>query len=430
MTMETIFYPEESRWEELCARPRTDTSALEAVCREIFDQVRTEGDAALRRYTERFDRVKVSDLAVSAEEFDRAQELVPPSLQQAIRTARENIEGFHLREVPRSLRWKSPQGVVCRQQARPIRRVGIYVPGGSAPLFSTVLMLAVPAAIAGCPEVVMCTPPGKDGRVNPAVLWTARLCGVEKVFRVGGIQAIAGMTFGTESIPAVYKLFGPGNGYVMAAKQLAQRFGVAIDMPAGPSEVLVVADGGARADFVAADLLSQAEHGPDSQVVLLTDRKDFPERVLAELERQLAELPRRDIAEKALSHSRIIVLESIGRCLEFSNAYAPEHLILSVRQSEKYARAVENAGSVFLGNYSPESAGDYASGTNHTLPTSAYARAYSGVNVDAFVKKITFQKVTPSALQTLGPVIQAMAQAEQLDAHSRAVTIRLNALKK
>ena len=413
MTMETIFYPEESRWEELCARPRTDTSALEAVCREIFDQVRTEGDAALRRYTERFDRVKVSDLAVSAEEFDRAQELVPPSLQQAIRTARENIEGFHLREVPRSLRWKSPQGVVCRQQARPIRRVGIYVPGGSAPLFSTVLMLAVPAAIAGCPEVVMCTPPGKDGRVNPAVLWTARLCGVEKVFRVGGIQAIAGMTFGTESIPAVYKLFGPGNGYVMAAKQLAQRFGVAIDMPAGPSEVLVVADGGARADFVAADLLSQAEHGPDSQVVLLTDRKDFPERVLAELERQLAELPRRDIAEKALSHSRIIVLESIEHCLEFSNAYAPEHLILSVRQSEKYARAVENAGSVFLGNYSPESAGDYASGTNHTLPTSAYARAYSGVNVDAFVKKITFQKVTPSALQALGPVIQAMAQAEQ-----------------
>ena len=421
----------ETEREEILRRPAVMAGdRIKAVVEGILEAVRERGDEALREFSAKFDRTEVKDFRVSAEEVDAAVARLPEDFMAALKTAAANIEKFHSAEVLEPVTVETMPGVVCQQVTRPIGAVGLYIPGGTAPLFSTVLMLAVPAAIAGCPEVVMCTPPGKDGRVNPAVLWTARLCGVEKVFRVGGIQAIAGMTFGTESIPAVCKLFGPGNGYVMAAKQLAQRFGVAIDMPAGPSEVLVVADGGARADFVAADLLSQAEHGPDSQVVLLTDRKDFPERVLAELERQLAELPRRDIAEKALSHSRIIVLESIERCLEFSNAYAPEHLILSVRQSEKYARAVENAGSVFLGNYSPESAGDYASGTNHTLPTSAYARAYSGVNVDAFVKKITFQKVTPSALQALGPVIQAMAQAEQLDAHSRAVTIRLNALKK
>ena len=422
--------PPRDAWPALTARVTRDDAEIDRRVAAILNEVRTGGDEALRRIARRIEGFAPERFELPQAQLDEAARSISPELKTALATAKANIEAFHRAQLPRPVAVEVMPGVRCSQRAVAIRRVGLYVPGSSAPLFSTVLMLAVPAAIAGCPEVVMCTPPGKDGRVNPAVLWTARLCGVEKVFRVGGIQAIAGMTFGTESIPAVYKLFGPGNGYVMAAKQLAQRFGVAIDMPAGPSEVLVVADGGARADFVAADLLSQAEHGPDSQVVLLTDRKDFPERVLAELERQLAELPRRDIAEKALSHSRIIVLESIERCLEFSNAYAPEHLILSVRQSEKYARAVENAGSVFLGNYSPESAGDYASGTNHTLPTSAYARAYSGVNVDAFVKKITFQKVTPSALQALGPVIQAMAQAEQLDAHSRAVTIRLNALKK
>lgn len=428
--METILYPPQQAWAALCERPKTDTAALENTCREIFEDVKQNGDAALRKYTERFDRVSVRDFAVSPQEFDRAEREVPRPLKEAIRTARENIEAFHRLQLPRPLRWKSPQGVVCRQEARPIRRVGIYIPGGSAPLFSTVLMLAVPAAIAGCPQVAMCTPVGRDGRVNPAVLWTARLCGVQRVFRVGGIQAVAAMTFGTETVPAADKLFGPGNGYVMAAKQLAQRFGVAIDMPAGPSEVLVVADGSARADFVAADLLSQAEHGPDSQVLLLTDRKDFPERVRREIEKQLAVLPRRDTAEKALANSRMIVLEDIDRCIAFSNAYAPEHLILCVRGCEKRARAVENAGSVFLGNYSPESAGDYASGTNHTLPTSAYARAYSGVNVDAFVKKITFQKVPPAGLQALGPTIETMAAAEQLSAHKNAVSVRLNALKK
>ena len=428
--MKTILYPEEAQWETLCARPKADVQALEAICREIFEDIRQNGDAALGKYTERFDKAALKNFAVSPEEFDRAEQAVPRELKEAIKAAKENIEAFHRLQIPQEHRWENPAGFVCRQAARPIERVGIYVPGGSAPLFSTVLMLAVPAAIAGCREVVMCTPPSPDGQVNPVVLWTARLCGVTRVFKAGGIQAISAMTFGTETIPAVYKIFGPGNGYVMAAKQLAQRYGVAIDMPAGPSEVLVVADGSARADFVAADLLSQAEHGPDSQVLLLTDRKDFPQAVEAEIEKQLAALPRKGIAEKALENSRIIVMEDIARCMAFSNRYAPEHLILCVRDYGKRAEEVTNAGSVFLGNYSPESAGDYASGTNHTLPTSAYARAYSGVNVDAFVKKITYQEISAEGLKTLGPGIETMAGAEQLAAHKNAVSVRLKALEK
>lgn len=427
--MKTILYPEEKQWAGLCARPKADTQALEDTCREIFEDIRENGDAALGKYTRRFDKADLNAFAVSPEEFDWAEQAVPTELKAAIRVAKGNIEAFHKLQIPPEHRWENPAGFVCWQAPRPIERVGIYVPGGSAPLFSTVLMLAVPAAIAGCREVVMCTPPSADGRVNPVVLWTARLCGVTRVFKAGGIQAIAALTFGTQSIPAVYKIFGPGNGYVMAAKQLAQRYGVAIDMPAGPSEVLVIADGSARADFVAADLLSQAEHGPDSQVLLLTDRADFPQAVEAEIGKQLAALPRKDIAEKALENSRIIVLENIDQCMAFSNRYAPEHLILCVRDYEKRAEEVMNAGSVFLGNYSPESAGDYASGTNHTLPTSAYARAYSGVNVDAFVKKITYQEISAGGLKALGPVIETMAGAEQLAAHKNAVSVRLKALE-
>lgn len=428
--MKTIFYPPQSDWAALCARPKTDTAALEDTCRTIFDRVRQDGDAAVREYTERFDRVKIQDFAVADEDFLQAERDIPEALKAAIRAAKSNIEAFHRLQIPAEHRWDSPQGFVCRQVSRPIERIGLYIPGGSAPLFSTVLMLAVPAAIAGCREVVLCTPPGPQGRVDPAVLWTARLCGVRRVFRIGGIQAIAAMTFGTDSVPAVYKLFGPGNSYVMAAKQLAQRYGVAIDMPAGPSEVLVVADGSARADFVAADLLSQAEHGPDSQTVLLTDREDLPAQVRQEIERQIEALPRKDIARRALENSRIIVLEDIGRCMAFSNAYAPEHLILCTEDCDRRAGEVENAGSVFLGHYSPESAGDYASGTNHTLPTSAYARAYSGVNLDAFVKKITFQHLSPQGLLAIGETIETMAAAEGLDAHKNAVSIRLKNLRR
>ena len=428
--MKTIFYPPQSDWAALCARPKTDTAALEDTCRTIFERVRQDGDAAVREYTERFDRVKIQDFAVADEDFLQAERDIPEALKAAIRAAKSNIEAFHRLQIPAEHRWDSPQGFVCRQVSRPIERIGLYIPGGSAPLFSTVLMLAVPAAIAGCREVVLCTPPGPQGRVDPAVLWTARLCGVRRVFRIGGIQAIAAMTFGTDSVPAVYKLFGPGNSYVMAAKQLAQRYGVAIDMPAGPSEVLVVADGSARADFVAADLLSQAEHGPDSQAVLLTDREDLPAQVRQEIERQIEVLPRKDIARRALENSRIIVLEDIGRCMAFSNAYAPEHLILCTEDCDRRAGEVENAGSVFLGHYSPESAGDYASGTNHTLPTSAYARAYSGVNLDAFVKKITFQHLSPQGLLAIGETIETMAAAEGLDAHKNAVSIRLKNLRR
>ena len=428
--MKTIFYPPQSDWAALCARPKTDTAALEDTCRTIFERVRQDGDAAVREYTERFDRVKIQDFAVADEDFLQAERDIPEALKAAIRAAKSNIEVFHRLQTPAEHRWDSPQGFVCRQVSRPIERIGLYIPGGSAPLFSTVLMLAVPAAIAGCREVVLCTPPGPQGRVDPAVLWTARLCGVRRVFRIGGIQAIAAMTFGTDSVPAVYKLFGPGNSYVMAAKQLAQRYGVAIDMPAGPSEVLVVADGSARADFVAADLLSQAEHGPDSQTVLLTDREDLPALVRQEIERQIEALPRKDIARRALENSRIIVLEDIGRCMAFSNAYAPEHLILCTEDCDRRAGEVENAGSVFLGHYSPESAGDYASGTNHTLPTSAYARAYSGVNLDAFVKKITFQHLSPQGLLAIGETIETMAAAEGLDAHKNAVSIRLKNLRR
>lgn len=423
--MELIEYPPREKWEELCRRPRMDVRGLEKTCREVFSDVEKNGDEALMRYTERFDRVRVENPAVGPDEFAHAETLVPVELKKAITAAKANIEAFHKLQMPAVVEYTSPAGFTCRQEPRPIEKVGLYIPGGSAPLFSTVLMLAVPAAIAGCRETVLCTPPSPDGSVNPAVLWTAALCGVSSVFKAGGIQAVAAMTFGTDSIPAVYKIFGPGNQYVMAAKQLAASSGVAIDMPAGPSEVLVVADGTADARYVAADLLSQAEHGPDSQVVLLATGRGIAEKVGVELERQLALLPRRGTACRALANSRTIVLESVERCIEFSNEYAPEHLILSVEDAEKLCSKVISAGSVFLGNYSPESAGDYASGTNHTLPTSAYARAYSGVNMDSFMKKVTFQNISREGLEALAPAIMAMARAEGLEAHRAAVSVRL-----
>lgn len=423
--MELIEYPPREKWDELCRRPRMDVRGLEKTCREVFSDVEKNGDEALMRYTERFDHVRIENPAVGPDEFARAETLVPVELKKAITAAKANIEAFHKLQMPAVVEYTSPAGFTCRQEPRPIEKVGLYIPGGSAPLFSTVLMLAVPAAIAGCRETVLCTPPSPDGSVNPAVLWTAALCGVSSVFKAGGIQAVAAMTFGTDSIPAVYKIFGPGNQYVMAAKQLAALSGVAIDMPAGPSEVLVVADGTADARYVAADLLSQAEHGPDSQVVLLATGRGIAEKVGVELERQLALLPRRGTACRALANSRTIVLESVERCIEFSNEYAPEHLILSVEDAEKLCSKVISAGSVFLGNYSPESAGDYASGTNHTLPTSAYARAYSGVNMDSFMKKVTFQNISREGLEALAPAIMAMARAEGLEAHRAAVSVRL-----
>ena len=423
--METILYPPREDWKALCERSSINLERIEKACREVFDAVEKEGDVAIARYTEMYDGVVIDDFAVSDEEKTACVDKVPEELKRAILTAKSNIEKFHCSQLSVPSPVETSGGVVCRQEIRPIRKVGLYVPGGQAPLLSTVLMLAVPARVAGCSEVVLCTPPMKDGSVNPVVLWTAQQCGVDKIYKVGGTQAIAAMTLGTATVPAVYKIFGPGNQYVMAAKQLAQRYGVAIDMPAGPSEVLVVADSTARARYVAADMLSQAEHGPDSQSILLTMSENLAREVEKEVERQLDMLPRRDVAAKSLMHSRIVVLDDILQCVDFSNAYAPEHLILSVDNPEGLVGKITDAGSVFMGHYTPESAGDYASGTNHTLPTSAYARSYSGVNMDAFVKKITFQSITREGLEALSQTIMTMAQNECLDAHSRAVSIRL-----
>lgn len=423
--METILYPPREDWKKLCERSSINLERIEKACREVFDAVEREGDKALARYTEMYDGVLIDDFMVSEKERRDCASLVPDALKRAILTAKSNIEKFHRTQMSTPQPVETTSGVLCRQEIRPIGKVGLYVPGGQAPLFSTVLMLAVPASVAGCREVVLCTPPMKDGRVNPVVLWTALECGVDKIYKVGGTQAIAAMTLGTETIPAVYKIFGPGNQYVMAAKQLAQRYGVAIDMPAGPSEVLVVADSTAQAKYVAADMLSQAEHGPDSQSILLTTCKSLAIEVEKEVEHQLAQLPRRDVAAQSLMHSRIVVLDDMSQCIDFSNAYAPEHLILSVDNPESIVEEITDAGSVFMGHYTPESAGDYASGTNHTLPTSAYARSYSGVNMDAFVKKITFQSITRDGLHALSQTIMTMAQNECLDAHSRAVSIRL-----
>lgn len=426
--MEIIKYPPRTQWPELIQRPALDVSTLFDTVRTILDAIRSEGDDALRRYEAQYDHVTLVNLEATPDEFAAAPDLLSPELRAAICTARANIETFHAAQRFTGRKIQTAPGVTCWQKAVPIEKVGLYIPGGSAPLFSTVLMLAIPARIAGCREIILCTPPRPDGTIHPAILYAAREAGVSRVFKAGGIQAIAAMAYGTRSIPKTYKIFGPGNQYVTAAKQLVSLKDVAIDMPAGPSEVEVIADDTARADFIAADFLSQAEHGPDSQALLVTASETLAGPVAAAIDEQLNRLPRKEITAKALRHSRILVLESIDQVIEFTNLYAPEHLIIQTRHYAALAERIENAGSVFLGSYTPESAGDYASGTNHTLPTNGYARAYSGVNLDSFIKKITFQEITPDGIRALGPTIQAMAENEQLDAHRNAVTLRLDTL--
>ncbi len=426
--MEIIRYPDPGQWEQLIRRPLLDVSSLFDTVRRVLDDVRREGDAAVRRYEAQFDHVALGDLEVSPAELAAAPGLLSEDLRAAIRAARDHIDTFHASQRFAGRTIETAPGVVCWQKAVPIEKVGLYIPGGSAPLFSTVLMLAVPARIAGCREITLCTPPRPDGSIHPAILYAAQVAGVSRVFKAGGIQAIAAMAYGTASIPKSYKLFGPGNQYVTAAKQLVSLKDVAIDMPAGPSEVEVIADETARPEFIAADFLSQAEHGPDSQAILVTTAEALVAPVASAIEAQLERLPRKEITEKALAHSRIIVLRDREEVIDFTNRYAPEHLIIQTADYATLADRIENAGSVFLGPYTPESAGDYASGTNHTLPTNGYARAYSGVNLDSFIKKITFQEITPDGIRALGPTIRTMAENEQLEAHRNAVALRLDAL--
>lgn len=416
-------------WPALLARPAMDLVQLEAPVSSILREVATRGDDALLDLTAKFDGVRLADLVVSQAEIELAEAQLSEDLVAAIRTAKDNIERFHAAQYEAPQVIETMPGVRCWRKSVGIERVGLYVPGGTAPLFSTVLMLAVPAQLAGCQEIVLCTPPQKDGSVPPAILYAAQLAGIKRIFRVGGAQAIAAMAYGTESVPAVYKIFGPGNAYVTVAKQLVSRLGVAIDMPAGPSEVMVVADETADPDFVAADLLSQAEHGADSQVVLLTYTEEKARQVMAATERQLTDLPRREFAAASLKNSPALVVKNKEEALQLINTYGPEHLILAVDQPEILAEGIVNAGSVFMGHYTPESVGDYASGTNHTLPTNGFARAYSGVSLDSFVRKITYQQVSEKGLQNIGPTVEVMAKAELLVAHQRAVSIRLAKLK-
>lgn len=420
-----ITNPDKNQWANLLKRPTLDTENLFDTVKAIIERVKTEGDRAVLDYETQFDKVSLSSLSVSAQEMDEAETLVSDELKAAIRLSAQNIETFHAAQRFNGAKVETQPGVTCWQKAVAIEKVGLYVPGGTAPLFSTVLMLALPARIAGCREIVLCTPPARDGKVHPAVLYAARVAGVSRIFKAGGVQAIAAMAYGTESVPKVYKIFGPGNQYVTAAKQLVSLRDVAIDMPAGPSEVEVLADESANPTFVAADLLSQAEHGVDSQALLITTSATLQQAVKTEVERQLALLPRKEIAEKSLTNSKLIVVSSMDEALEMTNQYAPEHLIIETTNPEEEAARVVNAGSVFLGSYSPESAGDYASGTNHTLPTNGYAKAYSGVSLDSFIRKITFQQLTREGIQRIGPAIEIMAANEHLDAHKQAVTVRI-----
>ncbi|WP_288358363.1 histidinol dehydrogenase [uncultured Bacteroides sp.] len=420
-----ISNPDKSQWQEILKRPVMNTENLFDTVRSVIDRVKAEGDRAVLDYEEKFDKVVLASLAVLEEEQQEAENLVSEDLKAAIRLAKQNIETFHAAQRFEGKKVQTQPGVTCWQKAVAIEKVGLYIPGGTAPLFSTVLMLAVPAKIAGCKEIVLCTPPGRDGKVHPAVLFAAKVAGVNRIFKAGGIQAIAAMAYGTESVPKVYKIFGPGNQYVTAAKQLVSLRDVAIDMPAGPSEVEVLADETANPVFVAADLLSQAEHGVDSQAVLITTSVELQQAVKVEVERQLALLPRKEIAEKSLANSKLIVVDSMKEAIELTNAYAPEHLIIETKDYLSVAERIVNAGSVFLGSLTPESAGDYASGTNHTLPTNGYAKAYSGVSLDSFIRKITFQEIKPEGLNSIGPAIELMAANEQLDAHKNAVSVRL-----
>ena len=422
--MQIIRNPKRSEWAGMLERPHIDVSALRETVLGVLNDVREGGDEAVKKYEKKFDKVELESLAVSEEEMAEAEALVSDELKNALNEACENIKRFHASQKAVCPRVETSSGVTCWQKAVPIDKVGLYIPGGTAPLFSTVLMLAVPARIAGCAEIVLCSPPGKDGKLNPAILVAAKVAGVNKIYKIGGVQAIGAMAYGTESVPKVYKIFGPGNQYVMAAKQEVSLHDVAIDMPAGPSEVEVVADDTANPAFVAADLLSQAEHGVDSQVVMVTCSESLLAKVAEEVEKQLAELPRKEIASKALENSKMILVENMDEAVELTNEYAPEHLILAVENYMDVAERIRNAGSVFLGNYSCESAGDYASGTNHTLPTSGYAKAYSGVNLDSFMRKITFQELTADGVRNLGPTVEIMAHCESLDAHCNAMRIR------
>ncbi len=424
--MKQYNYPSPDQWEALTQRPVTDASSLEKPVRRILRKVKENGDRAVRKFTNEFDGVKLKKLRVTEIEIKAAEELLPEELKKAIRLAKENIEGFHQTQREAVTVTETMPGIRCWRQSLPIEKTGLYIPGGTAPLFSTVLMLAIPAKMAGCKEIILCTPPAKDGTVHPAILYAASLCGVTQLFKAGGVQAIGAMAYGTESIPRVFKIFGPGNQYVTLAKQFIQQDGVAIDMPAGPSEVLVIADASAHPAFVAADLLSQAEHGADSQVILLTPSAALAGEVEKEVEKQLNQLPRKAIAEKALANSKTILFNTMQEAVEFSNYYAPEHLILSCDDAASIAQQITAAGSVFIGHYSPESAGDYASGTNHTLPTNGYAAMYSGVSLDSFMKKITFQQLSQEGLQRIGDAVMTMAAAEGLDAHKNAIAIRLN----
>lgn len=427
--MKTSINPPKNEWLALLERPTQTIESIEETVTAIFDDVKRNGNDGISRYTSIFDGVELDELFVSEEEIIEADKLVSNELKDAIVVAKRNIENFHSAQKTNKVAIETTEGVECWQEKRPIKKVGLYIPGGTAPLFSSVLMLAIPAQIAGCKEIVLATPPNKRGKVNPAIIYAAQQCGVTKIIKVGGIQAIAGLTFGTETIPQVYKIFGPGNQYVTVAKQLATKYGVAIDMPAGPSELLVVADDSANASFVASDLLSQAEHGTDSQVILVSTSQSKLEEVEKEIENQLKNLSRKKIAEKAIENSKLIFVESKEIALDLINEYGPEHFIVCTNDNDFYVEGIENAGSVFIGNYTPESAGDYASGTNHTLPTNGYTKAYSGVNLDSFLKAISFQKISEKGILNIGKSIEVLAEAEGLDAHKNAVTLRLNSLK-
>ncbi len=428
--MQIINSPKRGDWTNVLKRPTQTVGDIEETVNKIFSEVSETGDRAIKDYTAKFDGVTLDSNSVSVEEIELAAKEVPEKLQKAIKLAKQNIEAFHKAQKTDKVVIETVSGVSCWQEKRPIEKVGLYIPGGTAPLFSTVLMLAIPAQIAGCKEIVLCSPPNKAGNLAPEILFAAQLCGVTKIIKVGGIQAIAGLTFGTETIPQVYKIFGPGNQYVTVAKQIATKYGVAIDMPAGPSELLVVADDYANASYVASDLLSQAEHGTDSQVILVSTSKRLIDEVSDEVEKQLEVLPRKAIAEKAIANSKLIYMENDNLALELINDYGPEHFIICSKNEDLYINGITNAGSVFIGDFTPESAGDYASGTNHTLPTNGFSKAYSGVNLDSFLKSMTFQKISKEGLLNLGLSIELMAEAEGLQAHKNAVSIRLKDLKK
>jgi histidinol dehydrogenase len=427
--MKTYINPNPEQWFELAKRKTVATADLNETVKAVFNDIQKNGSKAVKKYTSYFDGVSIENFAVTPSEIENAVAQIPSELKNAIQVAADNISKFHSsqKEIPTKI--ETTSGVFCWRESRAIDTIGIYIPGGTAPLFSTVLMLAIPAKLAGCKNIILCSPPDKNGNINPAILYAAQLTGVTQMYKVGGIQAIAALTFGTDEIPKVSKVFGPGNQYVTAAKQYAQQLGLAIDMPAGPSELLVIADETSDAEFVASDLLSQAEHGDDSQVILVTNSEEIVSKVSKAIENQKAILPRQTTVEKALENSRALVFEDIQTAIEFSNFYAPEHLILAIEDPENKIKFIENVGSVFIGNYSCESAGDYASGTNHTLPTNGYAKNYSGVSLDSFIKKITFQKLTSQGIQNLGPTIEIMAATEQLDAHKNAVSIRLKKIQ-